>query len=61
MAATYSSIPVRTVPSALIGLTSLFGMGRGGPNRYNRRKTLNVLTYELDIKRVVVCLEVSGN
>ena len=26
------------VPSALIGLTSLFGMGRGGPYRYSHHK-----------------------
>ena len=27
--------PVTAVPSALRGLTSLFGMGRGGPPRYS--------------------------
>ena len=27
------------VPSALIGLTSLFGMGRGEPYRYNHLKS----------------------
>ena len=27
------------VPSALAGLTSLFGMGRGDPRRYRRHKT----------------------
>ena len=32
-AATYS--PTIVVPSALAGLTSLFGMGRGEPRRYN--------------------------
>ena len=26
------------VPSALVGLTSLFGMGRGGPHRQNHHK-----------------------
>tara|TARA_B100000941_G_C28388746_1_gene491443 strand:- start:141 stop:356 length:216 start_codon:yes stop_codon:yes gene_type:complete len=26
------------VPSALMGLTSLFGMGRGEPHRYNHLK-----------------------
>ena len=31
MASTYS--PAVAVPSALVGLTSLFGMGRGGPHR----------------------------
>ena len=30
------------VPSALIGLTSLFGMGRGEPYRYNHLKFLVV-------------------
>ena len=33
---TYS--PTIAVPSALAGLTSLFGMGRGGPCRYNHHK-----------------------
>ena len=28
------------VPSAQVGLTSLFGMGRGGPNRCNHPKIL---------------------
>ena len=31
VASTYS--PAVAVPSALVGLTSLFGMGRGGPHR----------------------------
>ena len=44
MATTYSPT-TSAVPSALVGLTSLFGMGRGGPNRYNRPKTFNILTY----------------
>ena len=30
------------VPSALMGLTSLFGMGRGGPHRYRHLKSLVV-------------------
>ena len=30
--------PVRAVPSAQAGLTSLFGKGRGGPHRYNHHK-----------------------
>ena len=38
-AATYSPTIV-AVPSALIGLTSLFGMGRGEPYRYNHLKRL---------------------
>ena len=33
--------PVKAVPSALVGLTSLFGMGRGGPHRYNHHKILH--------------------
>ena len=28
------------VPSALVGLTSLFGMGRGGPHRYSHLKII---------------------
>jgi hypothetical protein len=31
------------VPSARTGLTSLFGMGRGGPRRYSHLKILNTL------------------
>ena len=30
------------VPSALIGLTSLFGMGRGEPYRYNHLKSFQL-------------------
>jgi hypothetical protein len=42
--------PVTAVPLALTGLTSLFGMGRGGHRRYRHLKTLeftltNILTY----------------
>jgi hypothetical protein len=33
---------VTAVPSALVGLTSLFGMGRGGHHRYRH---LNILTF----------------
>ncbi len=29
---------ITAVPSALVGLTSLFGMGRGGPHRNNHHK-----------------------
>ena len=29
---------ITAVPSALMGLTSLFGMGRGGHHRYNHHK-----------------------
>ena len=35
-ATTYS--PTNAVPSALTGLTSLFGMVRGEPRRYNHLK-----------------------
>ena len=38
VASTYSPIRERTVPSALAGLTSLFGMGRGGPRCYRHLK-----------------------
>ena len=39
VASTYSPTLKRAVPSALTGLTSLFGMGRGGPrcNRHLKR------------------------
>src|SRR5258706_15624361 len=33
------------VPSALVGLTALFGMGRGGPHRHSRLKVLTDLKY----------------
>ena len=32
------------VPSALVGLTSLFGMGRGDPHRYSHLKIVVVLS-----------------
>ena len=31
------------VPSALVVLTALFGMGRGGPHRHSRLKFLQVI------------------
>jgi hypothetical protein len=34
---------VSVVPSALVGLTSLFGMGRGGPHRYSHLKLCSVV------------------
>ena len=40
VASTYSPTLKRAVPSALVGLTSLFGMGRGGPYCYRHLKTL---------------------
>ena len=42
--------PVTVVPSALLGLTSLFGMGRGDPQRNNHQKKRyidRVLIYKL--------------
>ena len=33
---------ITLVPSALMGLTSLFGMVRGEPHRYNHRKIINI-------------------
>jgi hypothetical protein len=33
------------VPSAQAGLTTLFGMGRGGPRRYSHQKVLNILVF----------------
>ena len=38
---------VIAVPSALAGLTSLFGMGRGEPHRYSHLKTLRVFGFRL--------------
>ncbi len=37
------------VPSALMSLTSLFGMGRGGPHRYSHLKSYSDLA---DTKRL---------
>jgi hypothetical protein len=33
------------VPSAQAGLTTLFGMGRGGPRRNSHQKVLNILVF----------------
>jgi hypothetical protein len=41
VASTYSPTLKNAVPSALAGLTSLFGMGRGGPRCYRHLKLLN--------------------
>jgi hypothetical protein len=38
------------VPSALVGLTSLFGMGRGDPHRYRRHKGDNLKGFNLKFK-----------
>ena len=35
------------VPSALTGLTALFGMGRGDPRRYSHLKILKVISFKL--------------
>ena len=42
-ATTYS--PTDAVPSALTGLTSLFGMGRGEPRCYSHLKSLSVIGF----------------
>ena len=41
------TIPPVAVPSALTGLTSLFGMGRGETYRYNHLKSVGVLLWEV--------------
>ena len=46
MASTYSPTLKRAVPSALVGLTSLFGMGRGGPHCYRHLKRLISLSFD---------------
>ena len=53
------------VPSAQVGLTSLFGMGRGGPRRYSHQKVLNILVFsikqeknwQLKERKYIVCRE----
>lgn len=44
-AATYS--PAFAVPSAQVGLTSVFEMGTGEPYRYNHPKYLNGILYKI--------------
>ena len=39
------------VPSALAGLTALFGMGRGDPHRYSHLKILMIFSKETDPHR----------
>ena len=39
------------VPSAQVGLTSLFGMGRGDPHRYRRHKGITIYDLRLTILR----------
>ena len=43
VASTYSPTLKRAVPSAQVGLTSLFGMGRGGPYCYKHLKLLMLI------------------
>ncbi len=46
-ATTYS--PTIAVPSAQMGLTSLFGMVRGEPHRYNHLKSFGVcIEYDIN-------------
>ena len=52
LAATYS--PTFVVPSALAGLTSLFGMGRGEPCRYNHPKFLALRGVYFDIWKSII-------
>ena len=47
MATTYS--PGYPVPSALLSLTSLFGMGRGEPQCYNHHKIFAFIAIFYDI------------
>ena len=44
------------VPSALVGLTSLFGMGRGDPHRYSHLKVLSLefLVFEFMVMRALL-------
>ena len=39
------TLPLSAVPSALVGLTTLFGMGRGEPHRYSHPNFLNILQF----------------
>ena len=39
--------PIKAVPSALVGLTSLFGMGRGEHHRHSHLISLEVFLYRL--------------
>ena len=44
--------PVTAVPLALAGLTSLFGMGRGGHRRYRHLKILKVASIWYQVSRL---------
>ena len=50
--------PGMAVSSALAGLTSLFGMGRGGPCRNSHPKIFQVKSVELKVKSIIniLCL-----
>ena len=50
------TLPPMAVPSALIGLTSLFGMGRGEPYCYNHLSFRNVcaLHSKLTTKKIPI-------
>ena len=45
----WHTLPPLAVPSALIGLTSLFGMGRGEPYCYNHLKLFGELPLWVNI------------
>ena len=57
LASTYSSVPISTVPSALEGLTSVFGMGTGvappllTPAKIDQVKFSHISLYRLLLNR----------
>ena len=57
-AMTYSPT-IMAVPSALIGLTSLFGMGRGEPYRYNHLKFLVDFTGVIQVLSTATLVAIS--
>ena len=54
VASTYSPTLKRAVPSALAGLTSLFGMGRGGPRCYRHLKRV-IDRFQITRLQILVC------
>ena len=52
VASTYSPTLKRAVPSAQVGLTSLFEMVRGGPNRHRHPKFSSLAWFFTTVKRV---------
>ena len=50
-ATTYSPT-INAVPSAQAGLTTLFGMGRGGPRRYSHQKAFNNVENDVQTIRI---------